>query len=173
MRSKTKLIMAVSILLPLIGLVSDLWSWLGLLVNEQYWYGAEYVDDMFISTWHEILIKGIRTTITWIFVFVAIRMLLKDNLNNGDLLSINQMEKGSKVKVYTCVAFLLINIILLFVQWILLRNDYLCIEDGDRAIEAMFKHGFTYMHYCTIYDLFSLILVIGVFKSVRRNISKL
>lgn len=161
--------MAVCILLPIIGFVLFLGDWVICEVSVKEIYTVDYVYEI---GWLVLLIRGMRTTITWILVFVTIRMILRDYSENGNLLTINQMGKTCKVKVYICVAFSVINIILLSLRWILLRNDYLCIDDEELALAAMFKHYLCCLYYFAINDVLTLILVIAVFKSVKRSISE-
>ena len=164
------MLIAICIVLLVFDFMSVFAGWLNMGINRSYWYEADYVIDMFKLIRNSILFSGIYTTISWILVFVTIRMMLWDYSETGNLLTINRMGDRGKVKVYSCVALSVINIILLFLQWILLRRDYLCIDDGDLAITAMFKHGWMYVYYWTAYDVIVLILVIDVFKSVKRNL---
>jgi len=163
--------MAICILLPIIGFVVFIGDWIIYAVSVKV-KEAYPIDLVYLSGWSALLIKGIRTTITWILVFVTIRMMLRDYLKNWNLLNKKQIENRSKVKDYTCIAFSVINIILIILQWIHLRND-LSIDNEELAVAALFKDYLRSLYYFALYDVITLILVIGIFKSVKRNLSQL
>jgi hypothetical protein len=169
MRKKIKILRAVCILLPIIGLVLFLGDWIVYAVSVKEAYP---VDHVYESGWHTLLMKGIRTTVTGILVFVTILLMQRDYLKNGNYLTKKQIDSRSKLQDYTCLAFSVINIVLIIVQWILLRYDYLCIDDEEIALAATFKHYLWCLYYFAIYDTLTLILVIAAFKSVNRNLSE-
>ena len=169
MRKGTKTIRAICILLPIIGFVVFIRDWIIYAVSVKEAY---HVDLVYQSGWLTLLIRGIRTIITWFLVFVTIRMMSRDYLKNGNLLNKKRIENRSKVKGYTCIALSVINIILIILQWILMRND-LYIDDEELAVTAMFEDYLRCLYYFALYDVITLILVIGLFKSVKRNLSQL
>lgn len=171
MRKRTKTIRAICILLPIIGFVVFIGDWIIYAVSVKV-KEAYTVDLVYESGWFALLIKGMRTTITWILVFVTIRLMLRDYMKNGNLLNKKRIENRSKVKDYTCIALSVINIILIILQWILMRND-LYIDDEELAVTAMFKDYLRCLYYFALYDVITLILVIGFFKSLKKNLSQL